>query len=190
MPLRRSRFVPCPYRIPSACRLGQLVPLRRSYASVYDKNFPSLVTSLFSWLFLAVSTSYFLHAAINFRPPSVTVSTHTSPSNAIAFQSPAMPNARTSLCTQSVHSFFFPPRPLRTAPSKISEYDSLWRPPAAHLDERPRPQKSSRSQHCLNTLTPGYLKGTVVRSHPIVWSLALCPDDAKQDPVVYGAELE
>ena len=23
----------------------------------------------------------------------------------------------------------------------------------------------------------------------MVWSLALCPDDAKQDPVVYGAEL-
>ena len=22
----------------------------------------------------------------------------------------------------------------------------------------------------------------------MVWSLALCPDDAKQDPVVYGAE--
>ena len=24
----------------------------------------------------------------------------------------------------------------------------------------------------------------------MVWSLALCPDDAKQDPVVYGAEFE
>ena len=23
----------------------------------------------------------------------------------------------------------------------------------------------------------------------MVWSLALCPDDAKQDPVVYGAEF-
>ena len=23
----------------------------------------------------------------------------------------------------------------------------------------------------------------------VVWSLALCPDDAKQDPVVYGAEF-
>ena len=29
----------------------------------------------------------------------------------------------------------------------------------------------------------------MVRSHPIVWSLALGPDDAKQDPVVYGAEF-
>ena len=23
----------------------------------------------------------------------------------------------------------------------------------------------------------------------MVWSLSLCPDDAKQDPVVYGAEF-
>ena len=23
----------------------------------------------------------------------------------------------------------------------------------------------------------------------MVWSLALCPDDAKQDPMVYGAEF-
>ena len=47
--------------------------------------------------------------------------------------------------------------------------------------------------HCCGTfpyaLAPGYLEGTVVRCHPMVWSLALCPDDAKQDPVVYGAEF-
>ena len=35
-----------------------------------------------------------------------------------------------------------------------------------------------------------YLKGTVVRGHPVVWSLAPCLDDAKQDVVVvYGAEF-
>ena len=72
---------------------------------------------------------------------------------------------------------------------QVSEHDSLRQPPAAHSDERPCPQKSSRSQRRLNALTPGYLKGTVVRGHPMVWSLALCPDDAKQDPVVYGAEF-
>ena len=67
------------------------------------------------------STSSFLHAAMNFRPSSVTVSTltHTSASNAVAFQSPTMPNARTSFGTQSVHSFSFPPRPLCTAPSRF-----------------------------------------------------------------------
>ena len=82
-------------------------------------NFPSLVASLFSWRCLAASSSSSLYAAMNLRPPSVTASTQTSAFNAIAFQSPAMPNARMSLCTQSVHSFSFPPRPLRTAPSRF-----------------------------------------------------------------------
>ena len=47
------------------------------------------------------------------------VSTHTSAFNAVSFQSPVMPNARMSLCTQLVHPFSFPPRPLRTAPSRF-----------------------------------------------------------------------
>ena len=56
---------------------------------------------------------------MNLRLPSVTFSTHTSAFKAVAFQSPAMPNARMSLWMQSVHSFSFPPRPLRTAPSRF-----------------------------------------------------------------------
>ena len=56
---------------------------------------------------------------MNLRPPSVTVSIHTSVFKAVAFQSPAMPNARMSLWTQPVHSFSFPHRPLRTAPSRF-----------------------------------------------------------------------
>ena len=56
---------------------------------------------------------------MNLCPPSVTVSAHTSAFNAVAFQSPVMPNARMSLWTQSIHSFSFPPRPLRTAPSRF-----------------------------------------------------------------------
>ena len=126
---------------------------------------------------------------MNLRLPSVTVSTHTSASNAVVFQSPAMPNARMSLWTQSVYSF-----PSHLVLSvlctlKVSENDSLRQPPAAHSEEHPRPQKSSRLQRRLNALTPDYLKGAVVRSHPMVWSLALCPDDTKQDSVVYGAEF-
>ena len=89
------------------------------YTPVCDNKVPSLVASLFSWRCLAASTSSFLHAAINLRPPSVTVSTHTSAFKAVAFQSPAMLNVRMTLCTQSVHSFSFPPRPLRTAPSRF-----------------------------------------------------------------------
>ena len=56
---------------------------------------------------------------MNLRPRSVTVSTHTSAFNAVAFQSSAMPNARMSLCAQSVHYFSFAPRALRTAPSRF-----------------------------------------------------------------------
>ena len=83
-------------------------------------SFPvCLLVSLFSRRCLAASTFSFLHAAMNLRPSSVTVSTHTSVFNAVVFPSPAMPNARMSLCTQSVHSFSFLPRPLRTAPSRF-----------------------------------------------------------------------
>ena len=89
------------------------------YASVCINNFPSLVASLFSWRYLATSSSSFLHATINPRLPSMTASSHTSAFNAIAFHSPVMPNARMSLCTQSVHLFSFPSRPLRTAPSRF-----------------------------------------------------------------------
>ena len=67
----------------------------------------------------AASSSSSLHAAMNLRPPSVTTSTQTSAFNAIVFQSPVVPNARMLLCTQSVHSFSFLPRPLRTAPSRF-----------------------------------------------------------------------
>ena len=94
--------------------------LRSFYASVYDSNFPSFFVSLFSWGCLAASTSYFVHVAINLRPPSVTVSTRTFAPNAVAFQSPAKPDARASLYTQSNHSFSFPPCPLWAPPSRFS----------------------------------------------------------------------
>ena len=63
---------------------------------------------------------------------------------------------------------------------KVSEHDTLRQPPAAHSDERLRPQKSCRAQLCLNALTLSYLMGTVARGQPMVWSLALCSDDAKR----------
>ena len=117
--LRRSRSVSRPHKDifgsstrhyrPNGCGFAKF------YTPVCDNKFPSLVASLFSWRCLAASTSYFLHAAINLRPPSATALTHTSAFfNAVASQSPAMPNAQMSLWTQSVHSFSFPPRPLRT----------------------------------------------------------------------------
>ena len=116
----RSRV---PTRISSARRLGTrpmgVASQNCTLPCAITAFFPGLVASLFSWRCLAASASFFLHAAMNLRPPSVTVSTHTSAFNAVAFQSPAMPNARISLWTQSVHSFPFPLRPLRTAPSRF-----------------------------------------------------------------------
>ena len=50
-------------------------------------------------------------------------------------------------------------------------------------------KQQQQQQRCLNALAPGCLKGTVVRGHPVVWSLALRPDDAKQNPVVYGTKF-
>ena len=186
--LRRSRSVSRPYMIPSTRHKGELVSLRRFYASVHDHNFPSLAASFFSWRSVAASTSSFLHVAINLRPPFVAVLTHISASNAVAFQSPAMPNAWMSRCAQSAHSFFFhPSSPHCTL--KVSQHDSLWQPLTDHSNKRPRLQRSSRAQRRLNALTPGYLKGMVIRDHPMVWSLALSPDDSKQDPMAYSTKF-
>ena len=106
-------------RIPSTRRLGQWVSLRkilrfRVRSQLSQSRCLSLLLAMSGRVFL-----FFPPRGHDLRPPSVTASTHTSVFNAIAFQSPAMPNARMSLCTQSVHSFSFPPRPLRTAPSRL-----------------------------------------------------------------------
>ena len=79
-------------RIPFGSSTRPMGVASQFYTPVCDNKVPSLVASLFSWRCLAASTSSFLHAAINLRPPSVTVSTHTSAFKAVAFQSPAMPN--------------------------------------------------------------------------------------------------
>ena len=146
-----------------------------------DINFPRLVASLFSWRCLAVSTSYFLHATMNLRLPSVTVSTHTS------IPTPSLSNpplCQTPGCRSiSNRSALSPSHLVLSAmhPQGFRKRFALWQPPAADSDERPRPQKYSRAQRCLTALAPGYLEGTVVRGHPMVWSLALCPDNVKQD---------
>ena len=101
--------------------------------SVFGNNFPGLVAQPGR----AASTSSFLHAAMNLRLPSVTVTTHTSASNAVAFESPGL-------------LFILPIPSSPHCNPKVSEHGSLWQqPPAAHLDERPRPQKPSRAQRRL-----------------------------------------
>ena len=106
-------------------------------------------------------------------PPTLRdrLSPHLSLQNAVAFHSPAMPNARMSLCTQSVHSSFsFPPRPLCTAPLRFPNTIRFFgsRPP--HSDEHPHPQKkSSRAQRCLNAVSCAVPRWCKVRPGPVVY---------------------
>ena len=72
---------------------------------------------------------------------------------------------------------------------KIFEHGSLCQAPTARLNEHPRPNNYSRVQRCFNALTPDHLEGMVLRGHPIVWSLTLCPEDTKEDPVVHDTEF-
>ena len=99
------------------------------------------------------------------------------------------PNAWMSLRTQSVHSFSLPHRSLRTAPSRFPNTMRSGNHPPLIRMSAPTPHTSSRAQRRMNAFTLVYLDVTVVRGHPMVWSLALCPDGAKQDPVAYGAEF-
>ena len=85
------------------------------------RNFHSLVASLLFWRCLTASAPSFLHEAMNLHPRFLTVSTYTSASNAVYFQFLTMTYDRMSLCTQSVHSFSFTLRPLRTAPSMFPD---------------------------------------------------------------------
>ena len=104
-----------------ACQLGQSVSLW-FYASVCDINFPYLVC-LSLLLMASIRTSFSLHAAVTPPPPPPLhdlLNPHLTPiSNAVAFQSPPQGQVsgrrsarnRSTLCS-------FPPRPLRTAPSR------------------------------------------------------------------------
>ena len=90
----------------------------------------------FSLLLATSSRVYLLFPPRGHEPPPtlVTISTPTSALNVVAFQSPVIPNARMSLCTQLVHSFSFPPRPLRTAPSRFPNTICLGsRPPLIRM---------------------------------------------------------
>ena len=97
---------------------------------------------------------------------------HHSP-KAVSFRSHSMSNARTSLCTQSVHSFSILPRPLHTTLLRVSNIIFCGnRPPLVRIV--PPPTKSSGAQRRLNTLPPGYFESTVERGRPMVWSPVLC----------------
>ena len=108
-------------RIPRTRRLGQWVSLRKilHFRVRLQLSHSHCLSLLLAMSVPRLPLSSSLHAAMNLRPPTVAASTQTSVFNAIVFQSLVMSNARMSLCTQSVHYFSFPPRPLRTAPSRF-----------------------------------------------------------------------
>ena len=160
--------------------------LRRFCASyLYDNNLPSLVCV--SLLLRGFSRVFLLFPQRGHKLPPlsvVTISTHTPASNTIAFQPPAMSNARTSLCTESIHFFSFPPGRLCTAPSRFPNTIHFGNPPPL-IRMSPRLQTYCRVHGCLNALISSCVESMVVAGgHPVVWTLELCPDDEKQDPVV------
>ena len=94
---------------------------------------------LFSRRSLAVSTCFFLHAAMNLRPPFLTVSTHTSASNTVS--SYPLAAKRPDIALYAVGPLVLLPTPSTPhCTINVSQYDSLWQPPTAYSDERPRPQ--------------------------------------------------
>ena len=125
------RLVPVQDFIGSSTR--PIVWLRRFYASVYDNKFPSPVASLFSWRYLAAITSSFI-APINLRPPLVAVPTQTSASNAVAFQFLRYVKRRDVALYAIGPSFSFPPRPLRSEPSRFPNTTRFGgRPPVIRM---------------------------------------------------------
>ena len=165
------------------------MPLREFYGCMFDNSVPSLVCLS---LFMVVSShvSLCIPARAHKPPPHPLWPSQPTPvpptpslSGPPLYQPSGCRSVRTRSTLSPSHLV------LSTLQLKVSEHDSLWQLPTAHLDERPRPHKSLRAHGCVSGLTSSHLESMVLRSHPVVWSLALCPDDAKQDPVVYGTEF-
>ena len=176
-------------RIPTTRQLGQWVSLRKTLRFRVRLQ---LSQSRCLSLLLAMSGRVFLFLPPRDHEPPLTLRNRLNPTLSLYRHRFPIPRyaKRPDVALYTVGPFSPLPTPSSThCALKVSEHDSLWQPPAAHSEERSRPQKSSRAQRCLNTLAPGYLKGTVVRGHPVVWSLALRSDDAKQDSVVYGTKF-
>ena len=102
------------------CRFAKL------YASVCNTNSPnspSLVASLFSWRYLAASTSSSLHASMNLRPSSVTASAERRRFPILRYAK------RPDIALYAVGPLFR--LPTLSSPHctlKVSEHDSLWQP--------------------------------------------------------------
>ena len=161
--------------------------LRRFYASGYHSNFPSRVRLSLILAESSLLSSSLLHAAMNLRPPSVTYSIHTPASNAVAFQSLAVPNARMSL--RRNRSTLFPFDPVLSAlhPQAFQTRFALATACRSFRQDSLPTKISSCATLSQCSHTP------LSRGHArfIRWPGCLCfrPVDAKQDPDVYGAEF-
>ena len=176
-------------RIPTTRQLGQWVSLRKTLR--FRARLQLSQSRCLSHL-LAMSGRVYLFLPPRGREPPPTLPDRLNPNLSLYGHRFPIPRyvKRPDVALYTVGPFFLLPTPSSThCALKVSGHDSLWQPPAAYSEERSCPQKSSRAQRCLNALAPGNLKGTVVRGLPVVWSLALRSDDAKQDPVVYGTKF-
>ena len=164
-------------RIPTTRQLGQWVSLRKTLRFRVRLQ---LSQSRCLSLLLAMSGRVFLFLPPRGHEPPPTLRDRLNPNLSLYRHRFPIPRdaKRPDVALYTVGPFFLLPTPSSThCALKVSEHDSLWQPPAAHSEERSRPQKSSRAQRCLNALAPGNLKGTVVRGHPVVWSLAVRSDE-------------
>ena len=150
-------------RIPTTRQLCQWVSLRKTLRFRVQLQ---LSQSHCLSLLLAMSGRVFLFLPPRGNEPPPTLRDRLNPTISLYRHRFLIPRyaKRPDVALYAVGPFFLLPTPSSThCPLKVSEHDSLWQPPAAHSEERSRPQKSSRAQRCLNALAPGYLKGTVVR---------------------------
>ena len=176
-------------RIPTTRRLGQWVSLRKTL-NFRVRLQPSQSRCLS--ILLAMSDRVFLFFPPRGHEPPPSLRDPLNPDLSFLRHRFPIPRyaKRPDVALYTVGPLFLLPTPFspHCAP-KVSKHASLWQPPAAHSEEGPRPQRFSRAQRCLNALAPGYLKGTIVQGHPVVWSFALRPDDAKQKLVVYSTKF-
>ena len=126
-------------RIPTTRQLGQWVSLRKTLRFRVRLQ---LSQSRCLSLLLAMSSRVFLFFPPRGHEPPPTLRDRLNP-NLYRHRFPIARNAkRPDVALYTVGPFFLLPTPSSThCALKVSEHDSLWQPPAAHSEERSRPQK-------------------------------------------------
>ena len=173
-------------RILATRQLGQWVSLRKTLRFRVRLQ---LSQSRCLSLLLAMSGRVFLFLPPRGHEPPPTLRDRLNPNLSLYRHRFPIPRyaKRPDVALYTVGPFFLLLTPSSThCALKVSEHDSLWPPPAAHSEKRSAHKRllvrnvvSMRSHPVISS----------ARGHPVVWSLALRSDDAKQDPVVYGTKF-